>query len=185
MHTTKHRVAHTNLTPSSNVLPILEAMGYRRFCDGLFAAVPALNAANEKIRIVRVCDGAPAGSGPPPDSRRLLLDHARFGCLSFWCETTHGGSALIVRKRFVKLLPGVPVAQLIYCPGIDTLASVAGPIGRYLALNHGMPFMVVPANGPVPGLVGKYFDNKPMYWRGNAPPRLGDLAYTEFAIFGV
>jgi hypothetical protein len=26
--------------------------------------------------------------------------------------------------------------------------------------------MVVPANGPIPGLSGKYFGGKPMYYRG-------------------
>jgi hypothetical protein len=185
MRTLRHRAAHTNLTPSSNAVPILEAMGYRKFCNGVFAAAPALNASDEKIRIVRVREGGRPEQGPPSDVERFLQDHARFGCLSFWCETGRGGSALIFRRRFVKLLPLVPVAQLIYCAGIDDLASLAGPIGRHLALNHGMPFMIVPANGPVPGLVGRYFDNKPMYCRGNEPPRLGDLAYTEFAMFGV
>jgi hypothetical protein len=76
-----------------------------------------------------------------------------------------------------------PAAQLIYCPCTD-LVRLAGPVGKYLAL-HGMPFMVVPANGPIPGLLGKYFGGKPMYYRGPDRPRVGDLAYTEVAMFGI
>jgi hypothetical protein len=35
-------------------------------------------------------------------------------------------------------------------------------------------------------LVGKYFGGKmPRYFRGPNRPRLGDLAYTEAAMFGV
>ena len=65
------------------------------------------------------------------------------------------------------------------------VARFAGPIGRYLAL-RGRPFVIIDANGPIPGLIGKYFDDTmPKYFRGPARPRLGDLAYTEAALFGV
>jgi hypothetical protein len=38
----------------------------------------------------------------------------------------------------------------------------------------------------VRGLRGKYFfDMKPKYFKGSVQPRLGDLAYTEVAFFGV
>jgi hypothetical protein len=44
--------------------------------------------------------------------------------------------------------------------------------------------MLIPANGPIPKLVGKFFDGKPMYYFGPEAPQLGDLAYTEVAMFG-
>jgi len=48
------------------------------------------------------------------------------------------------------------------------------------------PFLLIDANGPIPGLVGKYFDDRmPRYFRGPQQPRLGDLAYTEIAMFGM
>ena len=51
---------------------------------------------------------------------------------------------------------------------------------------RGRPFVVLDSNGPIPGLVGKYFDAKmPKYFKGPDRPRLGDLAYTEAAMFGV
>jgi hypothetical protein len=53
-------------------------------------------------------------------------------------------------------------------------------------LRRGLPLVILDANGPVRGLVGKYFDQTmPKYFKGPEPPRLGDLAYTETALFGV
>ena len=56
-----------------------------------------------------------------------------------------------------------------------TSSRSAGPIGRYLAA-RGRFFMPVDANGPLPGMVGKYLAGKmPKYFRGPDRPRLGDL----------
>ena len=44
--------------------------------------------------------------------------------------------------------------------------------------------LLIDANGPIPGLAGKYFaDKMPRFFRGPQRPRLGDLAYTEVAMF--
>jgi hypothetical protein len=89
----------------------------------------------------------------------------------------------VFRPRIFK--GAVPCAQLIYCHSIDDFARFAGPIGRWLAL-RGRPLVIVDANGPVPGLLGKYFEGvMPKYFKGPSQPRLGDLAYTETAIFGI
>ena len=61
----------------------------------------------------------------------------------------------------------------------------ARPIGLRLA-RDGLFFTLLDANGPISGLVGKYYDDKyPKFFLGPNPPRLGDLAYTETAMFGV
>jgi hypothetical protein len=57
-------------------------------------------------------------------------------------------------------------------------------IGRYLAVRE-CPFVVIDANGPLPGLPGIYLDGRPKYFKGPDKPRLGDLAYTEAALFGL
>ena len=58
-------------------------------------------------------------------------------------------------------------------------------IGRHL-LAHFCPFVVIDTNGRVPGLVGAYIDGlMPKYFKGPQRPRLGDLAYTEAALFGM
>jgi hypothetical protein len=61
----------------------------------------------------------------------------------------------------------------------------AGPLARYLTL-RGCAFLLIDANGPIPGLAGKYFaDKMPRFFRGPQRPRLGDLAYTEIAMYGM
>jgi hypothetical protein len=49
---------------------------------------------------------------------------------------------------------------------------------------RGRFFVLIDAKGPIHGLVGTYFDGiAPKYFKGLGPPRLGDLAYTETAMF--
>jgi len=180
----KHGGEHLNVSPAIHTWPIIEALGLRRFCEGTFAAVPALARCSGKTKIMRILDASHFQNfSPTIADLKFLLDHERYGCLCLWCETDDGGYPFIFRRRFVKHLPLIPVAQLIYCTSVDDLVRLAGPIGRYLAL-HGMPALLVPANGPIPNLTGKYFDGKPMYYRGPRQPQLGDLAYTEMAMFG-
>ena len=75
-------------------------------------------------------------------------------------------------------------AKLIYCRDIHEFVRFARPVGRYL-IARGRPFVIINSNGPIPGLVGKYFGDKtPKYFKGPDQPRLGDLAYTEVVMFG-
>ena len=168
----RHRVTHTNIFPSRHTLPVIEGLGYKQFCRGVFAAIPALAAKSGATRIRRVVAASHPEKFVPAADLEVLRDHESFGCISLWCETLDNGYPLIFRRRFVKYLPLVPAAQLIYCNSLADLIALAGPIGRYLAL-RGMPFMLIPANGPIPGLVGRFFDNKPMYYSGAEEPRLG------------
>jgi hypothetical protein len=77
-----------------------------------------------------------------------------------------------------------PCTQLIYCRDIRDFVRFARPLGRYLTA-RGRPFVIVDANGPIPGLVGKYFrHDEPKYFKGPDQPQSGDLAYTEAVMFG-
>jgi hypothetical protein len=65
---------------------------------------------------------------------------------------------------------------------MEDFIEFARPIGSYLAL-HGRPFVLIDSKGPIPGLVGRYFDGaSPKYFKGPVVPRLGDLAFTEAAM---
>jgi hypothetical protein len=50
---------------------------------------------------------------------------------------------------------------------------------------RGLPLIVIDANGPVKGLIGWYSKGAPKYFKGPDPARLGDIAYSERALFGV
>jgi hypothetical protein len=77
-----------------------------------------------------------------------------------------------------------PCWQLIYCRSIDDLTHWAGSLGRHM-LRAGVALCVADSDGPLADLAGHYFhDRGPKYFTGPCPPALGDLSFTEFAIFG-
>jgi hypothetical protein len=75
--------------------------------------------------------------------------------------------------------------QLGYCRSIEDYVRCAGAIGRHL-LRHGKPVVIVDANGPIAKLPGIYSEVRGRkYFKGSHQPRLGDLADTELAIYGL
>src|SRR5262249_24061714 len=174
-------VTYLNISAAPHTWPILQAQGYQRYSNGIFVAVPALSRAGSGARVL-AADAQPDAPFEPFE-RDLLMDHASYGCIRFWCMTPGRALPFVFRPRVVKGI--VPCVQLIYCRNVADVATFAAPIGRLLA-GRGRPIVLVDANGTVAGLPGRYFDDTmPKFYRGPARPRLGDLAYTEAALFGV
>ena len=176
-------VTYTNVSPAPHTRPIIEAQGFSRYSDGVFVAITALNGLFGG-RIAKVIDAAEqADIACDPFDREVLLQHAALGCDSVWCVAAGQASPFVFRPRLVK--GRIPCAQLIYCRDVNDFVRFAAPIGRFLA-RRGKFFVVIDANGPIPGLVGWYQRGKmPKYYKGPQRPRLGDLAYTEYALLGV
>lgn len=176
-------VTYVNVSPASQTWQIIEAQGFRRFCNGAFAAIPLLSLRSESGRVTRITGANSSGSRLPLRELRILQDHANYGCISLCLEAGKDTFPFIFRRR--KFKAPLPCAQLVYCRDLSDLARFARPLGRYLAL-RGMPWVLIGADAPVPNLVGRYFDNKlPMYFKGTHRPRPGELAYTEAALFGL
>ena len=174
--------SYLNVFPAEHTLPMLGAQGFVRFTNGISLLVPAATLRAGRIRILDAGRFAEAEHPIPDEDRELLMDHFRAGCTALWCETRDGGYPFVFRRRLIK--SRLPCAQLIYCRDLEDLTRLAGPVGRYL-LRLGLPVVLAATNGPIPGISGVYFDGKyPMYFRGEKQPRLGDLAYTEAALFG-
>jgi hypothetical protein len=175
---------YLNVFPADHTFSIIEARGFTRFTSGVAVSVPALSLRRNRTKIfdaVRLANGE-LQIPIPEEDRRLLADHARAGCIAFWCQDRHRGYPFIFRKRFIKTL--LPCAQLIYCRDLQDLTRLAGPMGRHL-LRRGLPLMLAATNGPIPGILGLYFNNKyPMYFRGDVRPQPSDIAYTEAGLFG-
>jgi hypothetical protein len=173
---------YLNVSAAAHIRPIIEAFGFRRYSEGQILTPLALarNRQNTRVRIVGV--DSLGDSGLEERERRLLKAQARYGCIAFCC--TAGGQArpFVFVPRVIKGV--IPCAQLAYCRNITDLADVAGTVGRHL-LRNGRPFVLIDANGPIPGIPGKYFpDVAPKYYKGATPPVLGDLTETEATIFG-
>jgi hypothetical protein len=176
-------VTYLNVSPAPHTRPIIEAQGFSRYCDGIFVAVPMLNGlfGGPEVEVFEA-KRQPVASFDPRD-QDMLLQHAAHGCISLWCATAERTYPFVFRPRRVRRV--VPCAQLIYCSDVEDFVRFAGPIGRTLA-RRGLPFVIVDANAPIPGLLGWYGrGNMPKYFKGPRRPRLGDLAYTENAVMGV
>jgi hypothetical protein len=176
-------VTYLNISPDPHIRPILEAQDFSRYCNGVFVATPTprglFNSAKVKVFY--------ASQHPKVDfdlsDQGLLLEHAGYGCLSLWCATSDFAYPFVFRRRLIKGL--IPCAHMIYCRDVTEYVRFAGPIGRFLAMRC-MPLVLVDANGPIPQLVGRFFcDREPKYFKGPDRPRLGDIAYTEAALWGV
>jgi hypothetical protein len=175
-------VTYLNISPAQHTWPIIEAQGFARYCDGVFVAAPMLNGlfGNGDVKVFEA-QRTPAIAFNPLD-QELLLRHAEHGCISLWCETPVRAYPFVFRTRRVRDL--IPCAQLIYCADMKDFVRCAGPLGRYL-VRRGRPLIVLDANAPIPGLVGVFRPGVPRYFKGPQRPRIGDLAYTEYAVLGV
>jgi hypothetical protein len=180
----KHRDAtYLNISAAANTVPTLGALGYARYSDGQFVACPALARGTDADSAVPLPAAETPAAPFAPFEPGLLRDHADYGCVSFWCVTRERAYPFVFRRRLAKAV--VPCAQLIYCRDTADVARFAGLIGRHLAARL-CPLVVIDAAGPIPGLPGIYLAGWwPKFFKGLERPRLGDLAYTEAAMFGV
>jgi hypothetical protein len=179
-------VTYFNVTPAAATWPILEAQGFKPYCRGLYFSLPALSRNGRGMTISAVTPDTPSIAGLSSEELDMLKRHAEYGAVSLVCRSAGTAFPFIffqLRKRR-GVIP-VPALQLGYCRSIPDYVCCAGAIGRYL-FPRGKPFIIVDANGPLAGLVGVYSEmHGRKYSRGPHRPRLGDLADTEFALYGM
>lgn len=174
----KYNLTFLNTSPAPHTLSILEAQGYSQLTSGVFVGTGLLG--TTRTSNIHLFPDYPLSCIPKAECK-LLLDHSSYGCLCLWSED--GGIPFIFRRRHI-FARKIPCAHLIYCRDMDAFSRHAGCISRLL-LKRGMPWITVNCNGPVPGLLGRFLQNfRPMYRRGEGG-RVGDIAYTEGAMFGM
>jgi hypothetical protein len=185
--TQKNRmVTYLNVTPAATTWPILEAQGFAAYCRGLYFSVPAFSRRVRGMTVEAVTERTTCIAGLPARDLAMLRRHAGYGCLSLVCRTAEETLPFIffsLRKRR-GIIP-LPAMQLGYCRSMADYVRCAGAIGRYLLL-RGKPVIIADATGPVSGLSGFYTEARGRkYFKGPHKPRLGDLADTELAIYGM
>lgn len=164
-------------TPSEHSLPILLALGYQKYCSGRYVCVPALSWRSERVRVMRFDPGP--GDANASHEDRLFRAHVEYGCIALKCVVAGREYPFLFQPR---RKGGVPFARLVYCRDLGDFVRFAGPLGRFLLL-RGFPLAVIDTNGPVAGLVGKYSDKFPKYFKGADEPTLEDSAYSARVIF--
>jgi hypothetical protein len=176
-------VTYLNVSAAPHTEPIIEALGFSRYCDGSFVAVPLLTVRSAATGI-KVFDARRRSPEVGFDSgeRDLLLQHGRHGCITVWCETPERAYPFVFRRRLARGF--LPCVYLVYCGAIEDFVRFAAPIGRYLAA-RGCFFVVIGSNGPVSGLAGMFMPSiLPRYFKGTQQPNLADAAFTEYGVLG-
>ena len=179
----RKNVTYINVSPAPGTIKLNEAFGFRRYADGQLAFFPILSAARRPYRVLEARADLPEMSLLSEGDRGILLQHAALDCFSLICVGEGRALPFVFKTR--RILRGmIPSSQVVYCRSPEELSQCAGVLGRYL-LRKGVFLCVVDANGPVPGLVGRYFAGSgTKYFKGPKPPALGDLTFTELVIFG-
>ena len=180
----KH-VTYTNISPAVPTWPIIEAQGFKVYCSGLFFSVPILSRTEPGVTVETVTPEARSIKDLPQADLELLTSHAQHGCLSFVCHTIYGPLPFVMAPKRIRAgrIP-LPAMQLVYCRETTDYIRCAAAIGRFL-IRRGKPFVILDANGPVPGLTGIFTEARGRkYFKGPNPPRLTDLTETELVLYG-
>lgn len=180
----KHKGAtYLNTSPMPHTLPVLNVLGFRPLSRGQFLAAPVLSAGGRGLTVHEIGPYSRQGAYPDAEAFELLRSHAAHGCISLAVSDGRSWSPFVFLRREIRYSP-VGVAQLAYCRDTADFVRCAGALGRRLA-RLGCFLTLCDSNGPVAGLVGRYFPGKaPKYFKGPAGPRLNDLAFTEAVVFG-
>jgi len=163
-------VTYLSAAPATHNWRVLQAHGFSPYNFGRTAAfaLPGRGRVSERIP-----DELPEA--------QLLRDHRAMGWVSLAVEKDGAYSPFVLRPR--RLDKGkVPVMEVMFCRGADDLRRCAPALARYFLPRGSLGFLI---DGDMETLLSHYAEGRePRYFKGPYRPVLGDLAYTEKAIFG-
>lgn len=175
-------VTYTNISPAPHTRSIIEAQGFSRYSDGQFLVLPVPRWRSAGVRIEEIGPGRGATEMDLPE-RPLVDAHAEYGCCSVLCTASGAATPFIIAPRRI-WENRFPSAHLIYCRDSGEMPRFAAELAWFLLKRKGLLGLTFDAKGPLPGLAGRFFAGSgPKYFRGPVRPRLGDLTFTELAMF--
>jgi len=163
-------VTYLSAAPSPHTSRMLQSHGFSPYNFGRTAAfaLPGRGRVSERI---------------PDDlaEAQLLRDHRAMGWVSLAVEKDGVMSPFVLRPR--RLGKGkVPVMEVMFCRGADDLRRCAPALARYFLPRGSLGFLI---DGDMEMVLSHYVEGRePRYFKGPHRPVLGDLAFTEKAIFG-
>ncbi len=176
----RHDAIYTDITPAPHTWDILKAQGYVPYSKGRIMAFASLSRDAVKARVTPFSDGLTPDEHMTAWDISMLRDHAAYGCICLLCDAGGRRYPFVFAHRWRYGVIGI--ALPVYCSEGGEVQRFAGALGRYLA-RRGYLLMYLDADGPLPGVHGVYNPRRPKFYRGVAPPRLGDYAYSERAMF--
>ncbi len=177
----RHDAIYTDISPAPHTWDILKAQGYRPYSKGWVVALPWLSRDAVKARVTPFSDGITPDQHLTAWDLAMLRDHASYGCMCVICEAGGRRYPFVFAPRWRYGVIGI--ALPVYCSEDGGVQRFAGALGRYL-VRRGYLLMYLDADGPLRGVRGVYNPRRPKFYRGANPPRLGDHAYSERAMFG-
>jgi hypothetical protein len=180
-----NEVTYFNISPATWTWPLIEAQGFRAYCEGLYVSFPLLSRPARGTTVEIVASDATEVDGLPAADVELLARHAAYGCLSAVCRSASDVMPFVlmpmrIRRGWISL----PAMQLVYCRDIADYVACAGTLGKFL-VGRGKFSVVLDANGAVEGVSGFYTERRGRkYCKGPHRPRLADLSDTELVLYG-
>ena len=113
------QVTYVNISPARWTWPIIEAQGFRAYCNGLFFSLPLLSRAGRHARVAVISADMTEIDGLPAAEAELLIRHARYGCLSLVVRAARGAVPFVLQPMRIRrgfLAP--PAMQMVYCRDI-------------------------------------------------------------------
>ena len=174
-----NQVTYLNVSAARHTWTVLDTQGYKRIAGSVYCAVPVLCPVDIGQRVRRV---GVTFSDQRLDcaENRLLRQHAGYKCcISVICERDGVifPFVFVLRRKY-----GIGFAFLIYCHSQADIVTFAGALGRFLARRLVL-LVIIDASESIAGVPGMLLAKYPKYWKGEKAPRVGDLAYTELAMF--
>lgn len=177
----RHDATYTDISPAPHTWNILRAQGYVPYSKGCVVAFAWLSRDAAKARVTSFSDDLTPDEHLTAWDIAMLRDHSAYGCIGLICEAGGRRYPFVFAPRWRYGVIGI--ALPVYCSEGGEVQRFAGALGRHLA-RRGYLLMYVDADAPLPGVHGVYKPQRPKFYRGANPPRLGDYAYSERAMFG-
>lgn len=164
----KH-VTYLNASPAPHTWATLEAQGFVRYNSGrsIHIALPGRGRVHAEIP-----NGLPEA--------QLLRDHRALGLTVVTVERDGLLSPFVFKPRRLDR-PPMPVLDTLYCRNAGELRRCGPALARHFLPRGRLGFLI---DGHIGGLSHYVEGKEPRYFKGPYRPILGDLAYTEKAIFG-
>jgi hypothetical protein len=170
MATRLKHVTYLNVSPAPHTWRTLQAQGFAPYNFGRSAyfALPGRGVVSDII-----------GDNLP--EAQLLRDHRDMGWISLTVQKDGIVSPFVLQPRRLDR-PAARVMDVMFCRGADELRRCAPALARHFLARGNLGFLI---DGDMDAMLSHYVEGKePRYYKGPYRPILGDLAYTERALFG-
>jgi len=172
-------VTYTNLSAAPHTLKIITRLGFQEWTAGQIVGI-GRGTSPDFSGIVSVEDATSEGLSAREVA--VLRDHQELACLAFCVRIKDRVAPVIFLRRKVQGI--IPCAQLIYCRHLRDFLDHSRAINVHLA-RMGYPLLILDANGPVQGVLGRYVPGKAAkYFKGTKPGLDVDHTYSEMVYFG-